>query len=91
MVELAAEAKLPLTTEQRRAAAVLTQYIYWRGRYVVPTERGVDDLIPIRHEDGLVGPPERDITVEVARDLIWHVVGEVKRRLYSSPRNEQGH
>lgn len=82
LAELAEEAKLSLTTKQRRTASVLAQYVYWRGRYIVPTERGIDDLIPVRHEDGLVGPSERDVTVEVASDLIWQVVGEVKRRLY---------
>jgi hypothetical protein len=83
LVDLAAEANVPLTPQQVRTAAALTQYIYWRGRYVVPTERGINDLIPIRHEDGLVGPSERSATIEAVSDLIRHVIAEVKARLYS--------
>jgi len=71
-----------LTNERLRTAATLSQYIYWRGRYVVPTERGIDDLIPVVLDNGLLGQPHNDVTIEVVRDLIHYVIGEVKARLY---------
>lgn len=81
LVDLARESQVTLSAEQRKTAAALSQYIYWRGRYVVPTERGIDDLIPVSLDSGLIGPSHR-ITIEAARDLIYCIVSEVKSRLY---------
>lgn len=79
--DLARVSKVKLTNEQHKTATALSQYIYWRGRYVVPTERGLDDLLPAKLEGGLVGQKHR-ITTEAARNLIDRVVSEVKVRLY---------
>jgi len=80
--DLAREAKVALTSERLNTAAILSQYIYWRGRYVIPTERGIDDLIPVVRDNGLIGQPHNDLTIEAVRDLIDYVIGEVKTRLY---------
>lgn len=80
--DLASEAKVVLTNEHLNTAAILSQYIYWRGRYVVPTERGIDDLIPVVRDNSLIGQPHNDLTIDAVRDLIAHVIGEVKARLY---------
>ena len=82
LVDLAREANVALNPERLKTAAALTQYIYWRGRYVLPTERGLDDLIPVKLDDGLVGQSHFSATIESARDLLSHVIGEVKARLY---------
>ena len=82
LVNLAKEARVALTEEQANTAAALSQYIYWRGRYVLPTERGIDDLLPVKRADGLVRQPHLDATVETARSLVWHVIEHVKARLY---------
>lgn len=84
LVDLAALADVALSADQSDVAAGLTQWIYWRGRYVVPTERGIDDLLPVRVEDGLVGSRLRVVTMESARDLIWVVIGAVKATLYAN-------
>lgn len=83
LVALAQVANLTLIDSEVRTAAALTQYIYWRGRYVVPTERGLVDLVPVQLEGGLVGQAHR-ITVQDARALIERVVKEVKLRLYAT-------
>jgi hypothetical protein len=81
LVDIARVAQITLTDEQRKTAAALSQYIYWRGRYVVPTERGLEDLIPVTLDSGLVGQAHL-VPIEAARDLICCVVSEVKSRLY---------
>ena len=82
LLSLAREAKVTFTKEHRKTAAALSQYIYWRGRYVVPTERGIDDLVPVTLESGLVGQ-KHEITIEAVRDFINLIVLEVKVRLYA--------
>src|SRR5206468_2341364 len=82
LVDLAAEAKVKLSKKQIATAVALSQYIYWRGRYVCPTEKGVDDLLSIRGEGGLVSPSNYGTTIKRARDLIEHVVSEVRAHLY---------
>jgi len=82
LVDVAKEANVVLANDRLKTAAALSQYIYWRGRYVVPTERGIDDLIPVVLDNGLIGQPHNDITIDAARDLINYVVVEVKARLY---------
>jgi len=78
---LAQAAGVPLTIPLREVAESLSSYIYWRGRYVVPTERGIDDLVPIEHSNGLVGPPLRQISIEEASDLIKLIIATVHTRL----------
>jgi hypothetical protein len=79
--DLARACNIKLSVKRRKIANALSQYIYWRGRYVVPKERGVDDLLPAKLETGLVGQ-RHQITIEDARELIDYVVSEVKVRLY---------
>ncbi len=80
--KLAELAQVSLDREQQLTATALSQYIYWRGRYVVPTERGIDDLIPVELDTGLVGQAHSYATVESARSLIQHTIHAVKSRLY---------
>jgi hypothetical protein len=82
LLELAKIANITLTPAQQNVAFALSQYIYWRGRYVVPTERGIDDLIPINLDTGLVGQAHRVATIDSARDLIHCIIDEVKAQLY---------
>lgn len=80
--KLAELAQVDLDREQLLTATALSQYIYWRGRYVVPTERGIDDLIPVELDTGLVGQAHFGATVDSARNLIHHIIQAVKTRLY---------
>ena len=80
--ELAELAEINLDHQQQQTASALSQYIYWRGRYVVPTERGLDDLIPLELDSGLVGQAHQIATIPAANDLINCVIKEVKERLY---------
>jgi hypothetical protein len=79
---LAESAQVSLDRGQLLTATALFQYIYWRGRYVVPTERGIDDLIPVELDTGLVGQAHSYATFESARSLIQHTIQAVKARLY---------
>ena len=81
LVSLASRTGVAFSTRQLKTAAALTQYINWRGRYVAPTERRINDLVPIKLETGMVGP-SHGVTIEHARDLINRIVCEVKARLY---------
>ena len=83
LADLAQVAGLALSKEQIAVANSLSQYIYWRGRYVLPTERGIDDIVPVVLENGLVGIRHQGITIEGARDLIEIVIKEVKANLYA--------
>lgn len=82
--KLAELAQVSLDREQLQTAIALSQYIYWRGRYVVPRGQGIDDLIPVELDNGLVGQAHRYATVESARSLIQYVISEVKARLDTS-------
>ena len=82
LVDLAREARITPSEEQIDTAAILSQFIYWRGRYVAPRDKGIDDLLPVKHKNSLVGPPDRDVTIEAARRLLEHVIGNVKAGLY---------
>ena len=82
LLDLAHAAHVELTGEQSETAAILSQFIVWRGRYVLPLERGIDELLPIKHHDGLVGPPDRDVTIDAAKSLLDHVIANVKAGLY---------
>jgi hypothetical protein len=79
--ELAIEAGISLTMTETRTALALSQYIYWRGRYVVPTERAIDDFIPVVLNNGLAGHVHQ-VSVQEARALIDRIIVEVKARLY---------
>ena len=82
LLELAQAADVTLTDSETRTAIALTQYIYWRGRYVVPKERGLDEFIPVQLANGLAGQAHRT-SVTDARVLIDRVSLEVKARLYA--------
>lgn len=82
LVALSRAAGVTLTPDQMKIADTLTQYIYWRGRYVLPTENGLDDLASVMLENGLIGQPHRSATIESARELINYIIAEVKTRLY---------
>jgi hypothetical protein len=82
LLELAKLANIKFSSEQEKVALALSQYIYWRGRYVVPTEKGIDSLIPTMLDKGEYGQLHRVATVDKARELINVVIAEVKSRLY---------
>lgn len=82
LLELAQEANFPLTEAEQRTALALSQYIYWRGRYVVPTERGMDDFIPITFENGLADQIHQIAPID-ATNLMERVVAEARVRLYA--------
>ncbi len=82
LVEIAKMADVPLTPKRKRVAQALSQYIYWRGRYVVPMEAGLNDLVSRKGDDGLVRPQHVCATIETARDLVDHVTAAVRARLY---------
>ena len=72
LTTLAKAATVGLDQSQTVTAAGLSQYILWKGRYVVPREKGIEHLA------------RRDLspTVEEARELLEHIITEVKVRLY---------
>jgi hypothetical protein len=82
LAKLAEAANLHLTPERTRVAEALSSYIYWRGRYIMPRESGIDDIIPIENDNGLVEPPNQSVSFAEAQDLIKLVIAEVKIRLY---------
>lgn len=82
LVLLADKAKLALEDSQKRIAIALTEYIYWRGRYVVPTAKRIDDFLPVEGVNGLFGP-KHHIPIDEIRSFLWYVVDAVKNRLYA--------
>ena len=68
LVALAEAGQVLFTDSEKRNAAALSQYINWRGRYVLPTEKSLDNLIPVILPDGLVGQAHR-ILMEDAREI----------------------
>lgn len=81
LAALALTADVQLSAQQTEVADSLSTFIYWRGRYLMPTERGVDDIVPIQDDNGLVGSPHRDVTFEETQELIDHVIAEIHSRL----------
>lgn len=82
LLALADAANVTFTAHEKRTGAALTQYIYWRGRYVLPTDKNIDNLIPRILPNGLVGNPNH-IAVEDVRALIKRVLDEVNTRLFA--------
>ena len=76
-------ARVPLTEAEALAAESLSEYVLWRGRYVVPRDSAIDDFIPIRHSDGLIGSKDRSLDRASARALLDKVIEAVKRELYA--------
>lgn len=85
---LAALATVALSPEQEKVAAGLSEYIVWRGRYVLPTEGDLNDLVPVPLGGGLVGPRHLSVTIVGARELLGRLVDEVKLHLYGSPHED---
>jgi hypothetical protein len=81
LVSLADKAQLKLDDNQEKIAVALSEYIYWRGRCVVPTAKGIDDLLPVEGADGLLGP-KHHIPADEVRSFLWYVVKAVKAQLY---------
>lgn len=79
--ELATHAGVEMSPDQMDILASLTSHVYWRGRYVVPTEAALKDIVPIEDEMGLVGPPHRDVSYEETTAVIRAVIASVKERL----------
>src|SRR5207249_5295751 len=78
LADIARAARVRLTSKQRKTAVGLSQFVYWRGRYVVPTEAGILDLVPIPQDDGLIGPSHGHVTIALTCDLVGRVVRAVK-------------
>jgi hypothetical protein len=84
---LADAANITFTAPEKRTADALTQHIYWRGRYVLPTEKSIDDLLPRILPNGLVGNPNH-IALDEVRALIKRVINEVNERLFAGELEE---
>ena len=72
--------KVDLSENEVLIADSLSEYIQWRGRYVIPRETDIDDLIPIKRANGMIGGKSLDRAS--ARAMIDKVVEVVKRELY---------
>jgi len=82
--DMARVAKVPLNAQRRKTADMLSRHVYWRGRYLVPNESAIVELMPVRGDDGLMGSPRASATIVAVRELIAHVVNETKARLYAT-------
>lgn len=83
LVKLAEIADVDMTEKQKKVADALTQFIYWRGRYVLPKENGLDVFEPVEQEDGLKQQSYRIATIDETRKLIDYIISVVKERLYA--------
>jgi len=94
LVNLAKESNIQLTPEQHMTAEILSKYIVWRGRYIVPkgNENGIKELMPYKpeiplhklivHGNTWTYYPNDHVFIEEARGLIFYVISVVKERLY---------
>ncbi len=82
LVALAALADVVLSQEQVLTAKILSEFISWRGRYVLPTQANVDDLVPFKMPNGLVGSSQNVISICDAENLTELIVAAVQTRLY---------
>jgi hypothetical protein len=97
LVNLAKESNIPFTPEQHMTAEMLTKYIVWRGRYVVPkgNENGIKELMPFKPELTLhklivsgntwTYYPNDHVFIAEARGLMCYVISVVKERLDVKP------
>lgn len=86
--DLAALSKLAavdLSVDEEETANALSQFVLWRGRYVVPTEKRTMDFASAERRDGSVKPATFFATLDRVRFLIEHVVREIKVRVYDEP------
>ena len=84
-----------LSTEYKKTAEMLSEYISWRGRYVLPTDKSLKDIIPIKingrpipgktitTNNTITTFPAKYVSIEEARDLIDYIVSQVKLHLYN--------
>ena len=82
LIGLALDANFPLTVTEQRTLIALSQYINWRGRYVVPTKSALDDLLTVQLENGLAGQIHHILLQDVT-DLLDRIVIEVNAKLYA--------
>jgi hypothetical protein len=83
LLELANLASLNLNDEQNRVARILSEFITWRGRYLLPSMNSVEEIMPKKHSDGLIHiTPE--ISVDEVRGFITFVIDHVKHVLYQN-------
>lgn len=82
LAALAELASVELSAGQKHIADILTDFISWRGRYVLPTERDVGDLIPMRGSNGLVGLRQNMISIADAETLLDVIIAAVQVNLY---------
>jgi hypothetical protein len=83
LLALAQLADVDLTEDHRKTARILSSFIYWRGRYVIPIQRRIGDLAPTLQSDGLWRQDHNEVTIQDARSLADYVISVVKERLYS--------
>ena len=82
LADIARAARVRLTRTQRLTALSLSQYIIWKGRYIVPTMSRITDLVPVPQENGLIGPSDRNVTISMAARLVERSMRAVRSRLY---------
>ncbi len=95
LADIADQANVELSTDLKRIAEILSEYISWRGRYVLPTEKSINDLIPVKvngrpiPEKTIISGntvtyyPAHHVGIDEARNLINYVVSRVKLHLYN--------
>jgi hypothetical protein len=83
LLALAQLADVELSEAHKKTARVLSSFIYWRGRYVIPVQRRIGDLAPTMQSDGLWRQEHNEVTIEDARSLADHAISVVNERLYS--------
>ena len=84
LVALSSLAKVQLSTVQLRQARTLSAFIEWRGRYVMPTSRGLETLRPRRGSTGLRTQAHAAISVQHARSFTNDVLIHARARIYGS-------
>lgn len=82
LIELADQAEIQLNENEKLTAIVLSEYVYWRGRYVIPMGGGIEDLMSRKLPNGQVSQLHNVITYEATRNLLSRVIFEVKTRVY---------
>ena len=81
---LAKQATMSLSDDEVIVADVLAEFIYWRGRYVVPTQKGIGGLESWKIANGRLSQHHSQISIEAVRSLVERTVNEVKSRLYQT-------
>ena len=87
---LARLADVALSPSQSEHARTLTEFIVWRGRYMMPKEGSIRELLPRLGPDGLHTQPHASMTIDDARSLLESIVIVVRARIFPELTVEAG-